>query len=198
MLPDGVQPGLLGISGGLLRTVTPGGVGSIAFGGFDRFDDDQVILPGLVDLREAPAPADAGVALVDVGALRGLELRDPGPLASALVAAHRGEAILVLDGDITHTAMIRFLFDLLGPDALCLTGGAGRTLPEALRFVVQEAQVPLVDAVRAAATTPARILGRSDRAGALLEGLSADLLVLDVDLQVVRRMQQGRWLDPAS
>jgi N-acetylglucosamine-6-phosphate deacetylase len=52
----------------------------------------------------------------------------------------------------------------------------------AVRHVVDDAGVALVDAVCAASTTPARLLGLSDR-GSIAVGLRADLVVLGPDLR---------------
>lgn len=51
------------------------------------------------------------------------------------------------------------------------------------------------EAAQMVATTPARAIGLGDRVGALQPGLRADLLVLDDDLNVVRVMRAGTWLD---
>ena len=55
------------------------------------------------------------------------------------------------------------------------------------------AGVPLVDAVHAAATTPAQVLGRGD-VGSLAAGRRADLLLVDDDLRPQRVMRAGQWL----
>jgi len=73
-----------------------------------------------------------------------------------------------------------------------IAGGVAH-LVDVLRQVVA-AGIPLVDAVRAAATTPAEVLGRRD-IGALVVGRRADLLVTDDDLRPVRVMREGRWLE---
>ncbi|MGY4645576.1 N-acetylglucosamine-6-phosphate deacetylase [Cellulomonas sp. URHB0016] len=99
----------------------------------------------------------------------------------------------------------------LGPVAVRVARGVARVVDEAgapgavaggvahlvdvLRSVVA-AGVPLVEAVRAAATTPAEVLGRRD-VGALVAGRRADLLVTDADLRPVRVMRAGRWLQEA-
>ncbi len=59
---------------------------------------------------------------------------------------------------------------------------------------MHRAGVPLVDAVRAASQTPARILGVADTRGALMAGCAADLLVTDEELRPVRVMRGGQWL----
>jgi N-acetylglucosamine-6-phosphate deacetylase len=55
--------------------------------------------------------------------------------------------------------------------------------------------VPLVDAILAASTTPATVLG-DPRVGALEEGRRADLVVTDPDLRVVTVLRAGRVVHP--
>lgn len=73
--------------------------------------------------------------------------------------------------------------------------GSTLTMDAALRRAVTGGGVPLVDAVRAAATTPARVLGLDHHVGALAPGLRADLVVLDDRLTVSAVMSGGRWVD---
>ncbi len=71
--------------------------------------------------------------------------------------------------------------------------GSTLTMDRAFRFVV-DAGVSVQDAVRMASTTPARLLGVSDRVGELRAGLDADLVLLDADLALVDVMAKGAWL----
>lgn len=71
--------------------------------------------------------------------------------------------------------------------------GSTLTMAEALRRTVH-AGVSMVDAVRMAATTPARAIGLGDTAGSLRPELRADLVVLDEQLRVLRVMRAGVWL----
>jgi N-acetylglucosamine-6-phosphate deacetylase len=73
--------------------------------------------------------------------------------------------------------------------------GSTLTMDAALRGALA-AGVSIVDAVRMAATTPARVLGLTRTVGALAVGLRADLVVLDDDLRVVRVMRAGTWVAP--
>jgi N-acetylglucosamine-6-phosphate deacetylase len=73
--------------------------------------------------------------------------------------------------------------------------GSTLTMDAAVRRAVG-AGVPLVDAARMAATTPARVIGLGDRVGAIAPGLRADLVVLDEHLGVVRVMRGGTWMAP--
>lgn len=71
--------------------------------------------------------------------------------------------------------------------------GSTLTADVALRRAVRLG-VDIVDAVRAASTTPARLLGLAETAGAVQEGLAADLVVLDADLGVEAVMRRGEWV----
>ena len=93
----------------------------------------------------------------------------------------------------------------LGPMAVEVRSGVARladtgaiagstlTMAGAVRYAVQEAGLAIEDVVRAATSTPAALLGL-DRVGALRPGFSADLVVLDGSLSVVRVMRRGQWI----
>ncbi|MFC4372653.1 N-acetylglucosamine-6-phosphate deacetylase [Nocardia halotolerans] len=70
--------------------------------------------------------------------------------------------------------------------------GGTATLLDVLRWTVQHAGVPLVDAVIAATRTPARVLGLLGERGSLTVGARADLLVTDQSLQLRRVFVAGR------
>ena len=59
--------------------------------------------------------------------------------------------------------------------------GSALTMDQAVRNLVQVVGVDLVDAVRAASTNPARVMGHADR-GVLAVGARADVVALDADL----------------
>ena len=61
--------------------------------------------------------------------------------------------------------------------------GSTATAASVFRRAVRDSDVPLTEAVRLAATTPATLLGLTDR-GAVAPGLRADLVLLDEDLGV--------------
>src|SRR5438045_249268 len=98
-------------------------------------------------------------------------------------------------GERVAVAALRHL--ALVEDSIARLAGGGSiagstlTMDGALRRAVQVLGVPIVDAARAAATTPARVLGL--RTGALEPGLDADLVVLDDELAVSSVMVRGRW-----
>ena len=62
--------------------------------------------------------------------------------------------------------------------------GSIATMDRLVRTMVEEAKVPLEDAVRMASETPARLMGVSDRVGSLQKGKDADIVVLDRVLNV--------------
>lgn len=72
--------------------------------------------------------------------------------------------------------------------------GSSASLLDNLRRAV-EFGIPLAAAVRAAAANPARIIGLEGKAGSLQSGSQADILILDGQLNVVRVMIRGKWLD---
>ena len=76
-------------------------------------------------------------------------------------------------------------------DGDAIAGGTAHLL-DVVRATVA-AGVPLRDAVLAAATTPARVLGRAD-VGALESGRRADVVVVDGDLHPLRVLRSGRWV----
>jgi len=71
---------------------------------------------------------------------------------------------------------------------------AGSTirLCDAVRNMVEKADVPLREAVEMASTTPARVAGVTDRKGSIAPGMDADITVLDRDLSVMLTMVEGR------
>ncbi|WP_024286772.1 N-acetylglucosamine-6-phosphate deacetylase [Cellulomonas sp. KRMCY2] len=80
-------------------------------------------------------------------------------------------------------------------DGGAIAGGTAHLL-DTVRWSVSIG-VPLIDAVRAASTTPASVLGRPD-IGALEAGRRADLVVVDADLRPLRVMLAGSWTDRVS
>jgi N-acetylglucosamine-6-phosphate deacetylase len=73
-----------------------------------------------------------------------------------------------------------------------LAGGTSHAA-DLVRRCVLHAGIDPVDAVAAATSTPAALLGLDDR-GSLTTGLRADLVVLDSDWRVSRVMRGGNWV----
>ena len=72
--------------------------------------------------------------------------------------------------------------------------GSTLTMDEALRRAVRESGLPIERAAAAAATNPARVLGREADLGSIAAGRRADLVVLDDELRVTSVMAAGEWL----
>ncbi len=94
---------------------------------------------------------------------------------------------------------------LLGPLGVTVKDGVARlteggaiagstlTLDRAVKFCVERAGINLFDAVRAATTRPAEVLGISD-IGRLSPGSHADLAILGQNLDVLGVMRRGKWV----
>lgn len=164
-----------------------------------------------------------------------LHHRAAGPVAAALSAAARGEAVveLIADGVHTDAGFVNLVFAaaapgsvvlvtdamaaagmpdgsyVLGPQAVTVVDGVARLsepapqagsiaggtahLLEVVATCVRTG-VPMVEAVRAASQSPARVLGIDADRGALAPGMSADVLVVDEHLSLRRVMRAGGWL----
>ncbi|GAA4932823.1 N-acetylglucosamine-6-phosphate deacetylase [Actinoplanes utahensis] len=127
----------------------------------------------------------------------------PGMLAFAAGSAGPDRSVLITDA-IDATGMADGRYELGGQEVvvadrvarLAVNGsiaGSTLTMDVALRNAVA-AGLPLVGAARMASTTPARLLGLSDRLGALAPGLRADAVALSPDLSLRRVLHAGTWL----
>ena len=79
-------------------------------------------------------------------------------------------------------------------DATGSIAGGTATLLGVVRRTIA-AGVPLQEALTAATTVPAGVLGLTDEVGALRRGLRADVLLVDAELDLQRVMRAGTWLD---
>ena len=143
--------------------------------------------------------AAAGARLVTHlgNAMGALHHRAPGLLGAAL-ADDRLSVSVIADLVHTHPVFVRMAFAAKGArrvalvtDAVATTAGTGPprladgtlagsvlTMDTAVSNVVRHSAVSLADAVQAASTTPARLLGLADR-GAIAPGRRADLVALE-------------------
>lgn len=128
----------------------------------------------------------------------------PGMLAFAARSAGPGHAMLITDA-MDATGMPDGRYELGGQEVVVADrvarlahngsiAGSTLTMDVALRNAVA-AGLPLVDAAIMAATTPARLLGLSDRLGAIRPGLRADLVVLSPDLTLQTVLRAGTSID---
>jgi N-acetylglucosamine-6-phosphate deacetylase len=157
---------------------------------------------------EFQAGLDAGATYVThlFNAMRPFSHRDPGPIGVVL-ADDEVVAGLICDRIHVDPVAVRMAWRSLGPDRLNLvtdavaaraTGtfpdgvrlhdgtlaGSTLTLDGAMRNLVAITGASVPDAVRTITSTPARVLGLTDR-GRIAPGCRADLTVLDDDLSVV-------------
>lgn len=70
--------------------------------------------------------------------------------------------------------------------------GSVQALDQMIRNLVRDANIPLVDAVRMASLTPARIIGIDGDCGSVQPGKRADLCVMDRNLQVQKTIVEGK------
>lgn len=75
-------------------------------------------------------------------------------------------------------------------DRSCYAGSV-QSIDLMIRNLVQDAGIPLVDAVRMASLTPAEIIGISDDCGSIAVGKRADLCIMDRDLRVCKTVIEG-------
>ncbi|MCB1015827.1 MAG: amidohydrolase family protein [Acidimicrobiales bacterium] len=144
------------------------------------------------------APGLLGAALSDdrlaVSVIADLAHVHPALLALAFRAKGRDGVALVTDAVAWRSGRIGELTVAAGPDGVPrrpdgTLAGSALTLDRAVRNVVTAAGVDLADGVRAASTTPARLLGLTDR-GELRPGARADLVALGPTLEV-----EATWID---
>jgi N-acetylglucosamine-6-phosphate deacetylase len=62
-------------------------------------------------------------------------------------------------------------------------------------ILVQEAGIPLVEAVRMASLTPARVIHQEHAKGSLEAGKDADLVIFEEDFKAWRTMVAGQWVE---
>lgn len=77
------------------------------------------------------------------------------------------------------------------PDRTAFAGSVA-TADRLVRTMVQQADVPLLDAVRMATATPARIMGVDRQKGSLLAGKDADLIIFDENINIEITLIMGR------
>jgi N-acetylglucosamine-6-phosphate deacetylase len=100
---------------------------------------------------------------------------------SVLGSLHGGQPVIVEDG-------IAKL-----PDRSSFAGSTA-TADRLVQTMVQQADVPLIDAVRMMSLTPAEVIGVSDRKGSIVPGKDADIVLFDKNICVKKVFLHGRLL----
>jgi N-acetylglucosamine-6-phosphate deacetylase len=72
--------------------------------------------------------------------------------------------------------------------------GSTTLLNQMIPILMEVVDVPLVEAVRMASLTPARIIGDEERKGSLDAGKDADLAIFEADFSAWRTMIAGQWV----
>ncbi|MCC6166753.1 MAG: N-acetylglucosamine-6-phosphate deacetylase [Caldilineaceae bacterium] len=89
-------------------------------------------------------------------------------------------------------------YEVAGGVGMMLDGSAfaGSTtlLNQMMRVVIEQVGLPVVDVVRMASLTPARVIGVDDHKGSLTAGKDADVVIFGDDWHPHRVMAGGRWL----
>ncbi len=77
------------------------------------------------------------------------------------------------------------------PDRTAFAGSVA-TFDQLIRNMINLADVPLVEAIRMASETPARIMKISDRKGTIAPGKDADFVIFDEDINVLKTIIGGK------
>lgn len=143
--------------------------------------------------------------------------RRPGAVGACLEDP-RVAVMLLADGRHLHPATVRLVHRVVGSDRLVLVtdstqavavaedaafglrrgqfrghlAGTRLTMLEAVRHLVAMTRIAIADAVRAASSNPARLVGVARRMGSLGVGKNADLVVFDQRFRVLQTFVNGQ------
>jgi N-acetylglucosamine-6-phosphate deacetylase len=132
------------------------------------------------------------------------------PTVVRLAARHAGNGRTVLITDaIAAAAAGDGTYDIGGLEVNVTNGvptlagggslaGSSLTMDTAFRNLVKSCGLGVLDAVAAASTRPAELLGVGDVTGRLAKGYAADVVLLDDALRPVSVMRRGEWVPSSS
>jgi N-acetylglucosamine-6-phosphate deacetylase len=136
--------------------------------------DNRHLPPTLMKLAYKCIGPDRLCAISDATSGAGLPEGSPFTIGSMLYEVRDGVGMLI--GDDTTFA------------------GSSTLLNQMLPVLIDEVGIPLVEAVRMASLTPARVIGWAERKGSLETGKDADIAVFAPDFTAWRTMIGGRWV----
>jgi N-acetylglucosamine-6-phosphate deacetylase len=131
------------------------------------------------------------------------------PAALRLAHAAKGPGRLALITDAMQAAGRPDGEYRLGAQAIAVTDGEARTpdgtlagstltMDRAVALCVQQAGIPLPDALTMASATPAALLGLGELKGRIAPGADADLVVLDDGCRAIGTLIAGHWAHAAE
>lgn len=149
-------------------------------------DDERVTVELICDLVHLH-PTVVRLAARHAGAGRTVLITD------AIAAAAAGDGVYDIGGlEVDVTDGVPTLAD--GGSL----AGSTLTMDTAFRNLVQSCGLGVLDAVAAAATRPAELLGLGDVTGRLVPGFAADVVLLDNTLHPKSVMRRGVWVPSVS
>jgi N-acetylglucosamine-6-phosphate deacetylase len=77
------------------------------------------------------------------------------------------------------------------PDRSSFAGSVATT-DRLVRNMINMAEVSILDSVRMMSSTPARIMGVSDRKGSLVKGKDADIVIFDENIDIKSTLVKGK------
>jgi N-acetylglucosamine-6-phosphate deacetylase len=149
-------------------------------------DDERVTVELICDLVHLH-PTVVRLAARHAGVDRTILITD------AIAAAAAGDGTYDIGGlavDVTNGVPT-----LAGGGSLA---GSTLTMDAAFRNLVKSCGLGVLDAVAAASTRPAELLGLGDTTGRLAPGYAADVVLLDDALRPVSVMRRGEWVPSPS
>ncbi len=157
----------------------PGPIGAL-------LDDERVTVELICDLVHLH-PTVVRLAARHAGAGRTVLITD------AIAAAAAGDGVYDIGGlEVNVTDGVP---TLAGGGSLA---GSTLTMDAAFRNLVQSCGLGVLDAVAAAATRPAELLGLGSVTGRLAPGYAADVVLLDDALRPTSVMKRGEWVPSVS